>query len=205
MKWGVRRYQPYPRNYHGKGKYLGPNKAGNMPDEMITGWMKESEKNRNSSSTRYNVLRNPAVKSYNKHSKSGKDLSKYSRKEAERSSKLSDKINKQLMRKYKGVPDIVTDSKRFGEYYSEGIKKMQEVSKNDKKLSKYATKRLEASRLYEKETREFMEDLLGELGKEKTPWKELVKVNTKTGKVETQTLVDRAVAEMLRDKGGLVV
>lgn len=36
MKWGVRRYQPYPSDYHGDGKYVGPKSGVALKDKAET-------------------------------------------------------------------------------------------------------------------------------------------------------------------------
>ena len=199
MKWGVRRYQ----NPDGSYTEAGRNRYGKKLAEEFDKWDIKNgantyfpEKDRTSLQIASDLANyNSQVRKFNRKSSEYKELQRAGAKYRSDVSKLNLQINAELQKKYgkNGQQD------HFAEYITDGIKLMQERSKALESGPRY----MEASKNYERVSRKFVDDLLGEYGAKESS-SGLPKVSNVDGvmKVGAQTISDRISLELLRGAGG---
>lgn len=198
QKWGVRRYQNKDGSYTEAGK----ERYGKTLAENV----KKADGAGNALKTIYDVHRsldtNKAVRRFEKTNTTGKELDKTHRKLAAVEGKINLEINKELEKKY-GDSFINLPIEAQIAYYQDGKNMMKErASKGEYQelISKYN----DLSKAYEKESRDFLGDLLGKYGDEELQSNWAIKYNFVTKEIGKQTVQDLAAVEMLRRAGGRI-
>lgn len=192
MKWGVRRYQNPDGSLTaaGKKRYFG---ANGMPSEEGKRYIAKS------------------AKKYAKKSKTLKELNKKRNAFETRRAELNYFANKHASQVTKIRPEdhmryLTSDNpenvKKAVQYLDAGHKYMDDAWKSSNMDEKYKDiKNLQ--RQFEKETRSFVENLLGEQGNTKIDDPMAIKVNLKTKEVMQSTLADAETIRISRMYAGL--
>ena len=200
MKWGVRRYQ----NADGTMTAAGRKRYGKPLADNIS-----QVDSRNAHNTRAMLIGvnnaltiNKAVRNFEKTNAVGKDLRKTAVDKRLLSDSINFQVNEELEKKY-GDKFIRLSPEQQAKYYSDGIQMFKDrASKEDfqQLLSKYE----EFSKEYEKQSRKFIEDLMGDYGNVplKSEW--AVKYNYLTKEFSKQTISDLAAIELLKRSGGKI-
>lgn len=197
MKWGVRRFQNEDGTLTeaGKARY-----AKQLSDDV-----KKADSANNASLTSSKVRtaleKNKAVKQFEETNKTGYDLRRAHSDINEINERINLQVNKELEKKYGKFMSLTFEDQ--AKYYGEGMQMFKErASKEDYEdlVSKY--KKLSAQ--YEKESRDFLDDLLGKYGDEELRSDWAIKYNFETKEFSKQTVKDLAGIEMLRRSGGFI-
>lgn len=214
QKWGVRRYQPYPRNYHGDGKYVGGSAGKKFAKKLKKAQRFDKhfrlgdDRHTKTSVVMAKINQGP-VHQYVENSETYKRIAKLQGDRKKRAQELNDEINKKLLKKYKADPKEgpgilgLKDDATIDKFLTEGILTMAERSKNDITFKKIDSQLIKEAKTFEKESREFFSDFMGKYGDKETPHPNWTKVNIETGEVKKPTLTDVAVMGVLQDIGML--
>jgi hypothetical protein len=117
QKWGVRRFQPYPKGYKGKGNFVGEDGTMYIPKKEFKKNKKELKKNIRSEEKKYNYLKtkyNEGVEKTGKHMlesvKNVKNFDKHYERALIQDTK--NKINDAMA---KSIYDALSDIREIGE------------------------------------------------------------------------------------------
>lgn len=133
MKWGIRRYQPYPKGYHGEGKYVGPH-------EEIKKTIDKAKSDAISSGNRRMLKSLKSAMSRDEYKKSMSELSKNGARikalDGDTSGVKSYKkdLSSDEYKYYKKLSKIVNSSKKLD--YKTMTKKLMTISDDDYKAIK---------------------------------------------------------------------
>lgn len=198
MKWGVRRYQ----NEDGSLTEEGKRRYGKKFSDKIA----KAEKRYGASGINDVISKDETMKRYNETSQALKDIQDaiktYEDRGKELNSKFSnEELNDQLQKKYGArFMDLSDEDKE--KYILDGMKMVDDYMNNDPIRKESMAAWEEASKRYEKETKDFLNDFMGKYGQTKCSDPLALTYNTKTGKTSKQTLADRTTIEMLRNANG---
>jgi hypothetical protein len=87
----------------------------------------------------------------------------------------------------------------FVQYYDEGAKEMQKRSASDKVLNETKQNYDNYKKEYEKVTRDYVDELLGEYSKAESKDENAIKFNKNTNEISKQTLGERLTIEIMRN------
>lgn len=189
MRWGVRRYQNTDGSLTVAGK-----------KRLVKRLVKDDERNNHLT---FNRRVNSTIgEEYRKSSTGYKDALAAKNKYKQARDEAEDRANEAGRKAIGGdsFQDVLFrgDSAKVKTYMEAGGKIMREIT-SSKEYQKLLSDVSETQKRAERESREYIDKVLGDYGN--TPLKNVmsIKVDTKTGKTSQQTVADRASIELIRD------
>lgn len=185
MKWGVRRYQPYPKGYSGDGKYI-----GGYNKKETQKLLKEADSGWGSGTIGMNVYKSKKLKEFTDIHKIGSEYGKASFDRMERAFKIADEIDERLLKKY-GIESKTSDINSFIEkrdygtpeerekaweiwkaYGDEARSEFSKAIHADKTIKELSNKMVNAEKADTKKLDEFLTPFLGKEGDTVTRYRE---------------------------------
>lgn len=185
MKWGIRRYQPYPKGYSGDGKYIGgynKKEAKKLLKEADSGW--------GSGTIGMNVNKSKKLKEFTDIHKIGEEFGKASSERMERAYEIADEIDARLLTKYGiegknsdiysflekrdyGTPEEREKAQEIWEAYGEEARsEFAKAIYADKKIKELSNRMVNAEKVDTKKLDEFLTPFLGKDGDTITEYRE---------------------------------
>lgn len=195
QKWGVRRYQ----NSDGTLTEAGKKRYGTQLGKAVK--KATSDPNKQPSAEIIRALgHNKAIREFDKNSEAYKGLVKTNTAIQKQTNEWNNEINNTLTKKY-GPPDPFNNEAGFVQYITEGSEMMKKFASSGEFQTLLSDKQ-RFSDEYERTSREFLADLLGEVGDEPVATGYAIKYDPKTRQISKQSILDITGVEMLRRAGG---
>lgn len=203
MKWGIRRYQ----NKDGSLTPAGKKRLSKDVQKSYT-------KNKNQRKFGGRVLQSKIVRNYIEKSETRKELKSmfhvYNRRHLQSSENLNNEANLAAMKAVGGRAflDIINqgDAEALEKYMTVGQEYMREKSKENYRVLYNDMKEcMDIARKYERETRDFVHNSIGDIGAAESSYLDAVRYNIKTSKVEQQSIEDMVVNAILSESEVLAV